>query len=377
MNLARVLWASPCGDKVWAGQIQKKVHHYRYISRLMKYDFQKKSHFLYDYEHADLILSVLVSEVFSLALSGGNDWTLVLHDLKTGKTIKRFDMKYGDLCCLFDLGTVVAVGDYDTMRFLDLQTKEIDHFEVRAGGEYIQCMNLSTGPSDQNHGMTLLVGGAYSNKIVKLRIPQKISRTGKDNVVMPNRPKKTEKFIDKMTHLENENKRLREENQRLKDMLKKEEKEKTDVIFKFEKKSMELSKNLKSQQTINAKLEQDLNQLKNQLTTLKSKKTRSNPAKGLLLIYQALNKNRKIKSDVSSRDSDQFPSHGNPDTQSRLEEVEKRISQRENQIKNLHRQIEHLQDREDEYQTLSEEFDRLDRYHRRINMKNSKVKEIW
>ena len=72
------LSVSSCGDKVWACQIQKKVDN-KYISRLLMYDFQKKSHFLYEYEHQDFIVSVLVSETFGLVMSGGWDETLVLH----------------------------------------------------------------------------------------------------------------------------------------------------------------------------------------------------------------------------------------------------------------------------------------------------------
>ena len=92
MDLVRGLCVSSCCDKVWGGQIQKRVNK-KYISRLMMYDFQKKSHFFYDYQHTDLIVSVLVSETLKLAMSGGYDKTLVLHGLESGKTIKRFDMK--------------------------------------------------------------------------------------------------------------------------------------------------------------------------------------------------------------------------------------------------------------------------------------------
>ena len=255
---------SSCGDKVWAGHIIKKVNK-KYISRLMMYDFQKESHFFYDYEHQDLILSILVSEVFKLAMSGGSDETLVLHDLESGKTIKRFDMKYGSLLCLFDLGTAVAVGDYDIVRILDLEKKEMGQSEVKAGVDWINCMNLSIGGKDRNDGMTLLVGGKDSIKIDKISIPEAIAENGKSILEMRHLLKNTEKFMKKMFDLQKENKQLREENQRFKDQLDKEENGKVYAVVKYQKKIMELSKKVKTQETINEELEEELDLIENQL----------------------------------------------------------------------------------------------------------------
>ena len=193
IGFVKSLSVSSCGDKVWACQIQKKVNK-KYLSRLMMYDFKKKSHFLYDYEHQRLIYSVLVSEEFKLAMSGGWDNTLVLNSLETGKTIKRFDMKYGNLRCLFDLGTAVAFGDLHTVRILDLDTKEMEQFEVKVRGEFITCMNLSTRESDQNDKMALLVGGYNSNKLDKISIPKAIAENGRDILEIQNGTKKTENF---------------------------------------------------------------------------------------------------------------------------------------------------------------------------------------
>ena len=231
------------------------------------YDFKKKSHFLYDYEHQDLIYSVLVSEEFKLAMSGGWDETLMLHGLESGKTIKRFDMKYGSLRCLFDLGTAVAVGDWNSVRLLDLQTRDMKKTEVEAGGYSIYCMNLGIRGSDQKNRLALLVGGQNSNKMDKISILKAIAGYGRNILEMRNRPKNTEKNQIKMTDLKNENKRLRKENQRLKDMLKKEENKKKYAISKFEKKILELSDEVKTQETINAQLQEELNLIENQLTT--------------------------------------------------------------------------------------------------------------
>ena len=216
MDYYKGLSVSSCGDKVWSCQIQKKVEK-RFLSKLMMYDFNKKSHFLYNYEHLDLIGTVLVSEAFGLAVTGGLDQALVLHSLESGIMIKRFDMKYGYLKSVFDLGTAVAFADKDTIRFLDLETKEMNENEVKASEKSIICMNLSMQRGVLSDDMALLVGGALSNKFDKMIIPQTIARLGKQILEIKNRPKNTEIINRKIFQLENENKRLREENQGLKD----------------------------------------------------------------------------------------------------------------------------------------------------------------
>ena len=258
MNFVGGLSVSSCGDKVWGGHIQKKVNN-EYTSRLMMYDFKKKSHFLYEYKHTNLILSVLISEVFNFAMSGGGDYTLVLHGLKNRKMIKIFYMKYGSLRCLFDLGTAVAIGDHDTVRLLDLETRDMKKTEVEAGGYSIFCMNLGIRGSDQKNRLALLVGRQNSNKMDKISIPKAIAGYGKDILEMQNgkkflemrnETKNAENFKRKMFLLENENQGLSEENQRLKDMLKQEENGKVDLISKFEDKIMDLSNEVKTQETI-------------------------------------------------------------------------------------------------------------------------------
>ena len=380
MNLVSGVSVSSCGDKVWACWIRMKIKD-DYISKLMMYDFKKNSHFLYDYEHQDLIVSVLISEAFSLAMSGGLDRTLVLHGLKTGKTIKKIHMRYGYLQCLFDLGSAVAVGDQHTLRFFDLETREMDQYEVRAEGDYILCMNLGVQQSHHNDYMALLLGGIFSNKIDKISIPKAIVENGRDILEMRNQTKNKEKFKRKMIDLENENKRLLKENQLLKQKLMQEKNRKVDLKSKYVKKLMILSNQVKSQKIIKAQLQlqQDLNQLKNELISLKSKKIQSNPAKRHLLIYQVIKKNRDVKgkSNASNNDSDKFSILDNSYTQGRVEELKKRIRQRQAQIENLHREIDDLQNREDHHQILREEFGRLDGYVKRMTRSNTDIQNFW
>ena len=80
----------------------------------MMFDFDAHSEFFYDYQHEHLVQSVLVCEGFNVAMSGGWDWALVLHNLSTGRTIKKLEMKSGPLKCLLGLGRTVAVADSGT-----------------------------------------------------------------------------------------------------------------------------------------------------------------------------------------------------------------------------------------------------------------------
>ena len=295
--------------------------------------------------------------------------------------IKRFNMKYESLRRLFDLGIAVAVGDKDTLRFLDLQTKEMGQFEVKAGGESITCMNLSMGQIDQNNDMVLLVGGAFSNKMDKISIPEAIAGYGKNILKMQNEMKNVENFKRKMIHLKKNNKLLREENHRLKVMLKKKEKGKTDPIAKYEKKIMKFCNEVKTQVAINARLEEDLKKIKNQLTTLKFKKTRRNAVNRNLLIYQVLKNYRQkeieTKSDASSCDSDQSKIQNHLQIKEKVTNLNRTIRNQRDLIHELNQQIFIHQNREDDHQTLREMFDRLDRYLKRMTKKNRKVKEKW
>ena len=378
INFVRGFCVSSCGDKVWAGHIQKKENN-KHILKLMMYDFKKESHFFYDYEHDDSILSVLVSEVFGLAMSGGRDKTLVLHDLETMKMIKIFNMKYGSLRCLFDLGTAVAVGDLDTVRFLDLETREMDQFEVKAEGKFITCMNLSIGGIDQKDKISLLVGRRNSNKIDKISIPKAISENGREILEIKNGMKNAEKFMKKMFDLKNENKKLWEENQRLKDMLKKEEEGKVDLISKFEEKIIDLSNKVKKQETINAQLKEGLQQVKNQLTTIRSK-TRKDAAQTNFLIYHALNKHRrqKINTKIQTQNTNLDDSliQGHPHLPTKVKELKRTVSNQLDQIHALRLETNRLRNMEQDHWKLREDFDRLDGYLKWMTKNNKMVKEI-
>ena len=381
MAFVRGLSVSSCGDKVWACQIQKKVKNNKYISRLMMYDFKKKSYFLYDYEHQDLILSVLVSETFKLAMSGGSDKTLMLHGLESGKTIKRFDMKYGSITCLFDLGTAVAVADEHTVRLLDIETRKMGQFEVKAEGMYINCMNQSFGRIDQNDKMALLVGGALANKIDKINIPKAIKENERDILEIWDETKNMEKFSDKMINLQNENKQLREKNQKLKEKLKQEKKEKINDIVKYRKKFIELSNEVKKKEKKNTTLQEYLQQAKNEITTLKSLITRTCAVKRNLIIQQILQKTRtpnpKDSNDALSRDSDDPFALNKQEMREKISTLQEKIRKQRHQIYDLENENDALQDKRDQNQRLLKNNEKLTERLETFKKTNKDVRAFW
>lgn len=136
----------------------------------MMHDFQRGSVFFYNFEHQDLICSVLINEDYNLVMTGGYDKALVLHDLKTGKTLKRFNMKYWIISCLYTLGSAVAVGNKNFMKLLELETKEmIPNTQVKIEGVIINCINSTI--KDNENNSVLLVGVDNCNKIHKITIP--------------------------------------------------------------------------------------------------------------------------------------------------------------------------------------------------------------
>lgn len=185
MSFAKGLSMSSTGDRVWAGYIQEVVNG-RYKCRLVMLDFDAHSEFFYDYQHEHLVQSVLVCEGFNVAMSGGWDRALVLHNLSTGRTIKKLEMKSGPLKCLLGLGRTVAVADSGTVRFLDLASGEMDqNTEFRTATSGVNCMSLGSSFSRKVQ-LFLLVGGTKHSRIDRITIPKSIAEKVKTILQAPN-----------------------------------------------------------------------------------------------------------------------------------------------------------------------------------------------
>ena len=107
LGLLRGLSVSSSGDRIWGIQtIDKKCGCYKIIA----YNFKSRREFLYDYESQSKLICVLAAEDFDLLMSGGYDLTVVLHNLTTGKVIKKWQINYEFISCFFRVDKVVAVG---------------------------------------------------------------------------------------------------------------------------------------------------------------------------------------------------------------------------------------------------------------------------
>ena len=233
----------------------------------MMHDFQANSDFFFEYQHVHLIVAVSVSETFDVAMSGGWDRTLVLHGLTSRQMIQKFDMKYGNVRCLFNLGTAVGVGDKHTVRFLDLETRQIGDSEVKTGGKWINCMNQAIKDNEGSDEIVLLVGGENSNKIDKITIPREIARPSQTSMLRKLTPEEENKMLRKQLEtMKTKNSTLKIENEKLKSQLEEKQQENTSTIADFEQKILEVSTTLGIQENLNSKLQQDLHQLKDQLT---------------------------------------------------------------------------------------------------------------
>lgn len=212
------LSVSSDGDRVWACHIQQKVKT-KYQSRLISLDFANKSEYLFDHQHQGLIQSVLVSEARNIALTGVQDQTLFLHDLGTRQTIRKFDMKHGSTRCLLDLGTAVALGDEDTLRFLDLEKNEIVCHKAKLDVKCIRSMGVCVNQNGPEAQLVLLAGGRNSNKMTRITIPPSIARAPDYMLQTRERLSSSDKFLGKILLLENQNQQLRKENESLKKQL--------------------------------------------------------------------------------------------------------------------------------------------------------------
>ena len=370
--LAKGLSVSSCGQKVWACQIQQRVKS-KYVSRLAMLDFESDSCFLYDYEHPRLVGSVLVSEAFDVAVSGGKDETLVLHGLRSGKTLKTVDMKHGYLRSLLDLGTAVAVGDEHTLRFLDLETQEMDHLELKAKGDYIKCMGLATG----SHTLALLVGADKSNRVTKLPVPQTIAGLARDILDIRGRPPRTGTFQRKLVLLTTENRRLRQENQALKDQLKQKEQDKKEVTSKFENKILDLSSSLERLEVVHAQLQEDLQRARKQVAVLKSPRTRSDAVKRSLMVCQLLRPNRQVSTEDPGEDSDDPFALNKRELQGRLEILETKTRKQRDRIYDLEVENDSLRDKRNNHQRLLRNYDKLLQRLKAIKKSNREVHGLW
>ena len=150
------------------------------LYKIIKFNFFKKTEFLYDYEHKILPTSVMVSENHNIALSGGYDQKLVLHNLTSGQTIKVFNLK-NNFKSILRLKSIVILGENGCLSFFDLESKEkIEGVKVKTKMEHIICIrsNISALKKLRHKNVFLFLGGIWFKNIIKIRIPIEIYKRG-------------------------------------------------------------------------------------------------------------------------------------------------------------------------------------------------------
>ena len=69
------------------------------------------------------------------------------------------------------LGHIVAVGDYDTVRFIDLiERKEILGVEIKSKRKIVKCLRYKSA-SESDHETILFVGMYASSSVSKVVLP--------------------------------------------------------------------------------------------------------------------------------------------------------------------------------------------------------------
>ena len=137
-------------------------------------DFKNKSELIYDYEHKALTISIIVSENHNIALSGGHDKKVVLHDLNTGKTIKKFSFDNQSIYGFLLLESIVAVGNKKDISFINLANRKKTQLEkIKFSESYIFGLQTNLDKVKANHfeQKFLFVGKSGSNKLEQFFFP--------------------------------------------------------------------------------------------------------------------------------------------------------------------------------------------------------------
>lgn len=109
---------SSCGDRIWGSFVFEFTGN---KSKVIMYDFKRQENLVYDREANFEIVSIAVSEKHNLVMTGCLEEAVVLHDLASGKTLKKIDLKFGGDCLLYILSNIMVVGNGPNVWFVDLE----------------------------------------------------------------------------------------------------------------------------------------------------------------------------------------------------------------------------------------------------------------
>lgn len=153
-------------------------------SRMVKMCFESNEVLEYQYEHEFMGLCTLLAEDLNLAVSGGNDFKVAVHNLRTGDVLNVFDLQVRGIRSLLRLGSVLSVGGANgKIKMLDLMSrKEVPTDQIVVEGE-ITCMSVGRGRSKKSgkKGLFLLVGELNTSNMITVEVPHDIAKNGSGN----------------------------------------------------------------------------------------------------------------------------------------------------------------------------------------------------
>ena len=144
---------------------------------LIKFDFKTRKSIVFSHEHFDFGFCVMLNEKKNLVMSGGNDERVVCYDLDTGYVKKVFNLGIGRIFYLLNIRGITFVYGSKNVKFINqINMKSIETNEITANCSTVNCMSWEIKNS---FDIFLYMGGSYSSKLSRLKIPKEICALSK------------------------------------------------------------------------------------------------------------------------------------------------------------------------------------------------------
>lgn len=165
-------YVSLCGQKVYGFSLPEDRERKYSQCKVLRFDFQTKQKFFYDYEHKDCGYSIEVSEKLNLLMTGANDGRAILHDLVSGKTVKIFELNDKVVYSLKLLGSFAVCGTLGSLTFIDLIAKKtICEKQNSSEREKIECIQTKQSNDLERSDFVLYVGSKNCKDLFEIILP--------------------------------------------------------------------------------------------------------------------------------------------------------------------------------------------------------------
>jgi hypothetical protein len=180
-ELVRSMAVSEDGNFLWGIHITEALK-----STLIRVSFENGEVLTYSHEHKKVAFAVMVSEEFGVAMTGGNDQRVVVHDLWSGLVRRIIQTPKCRVHCLFALGRCAVIVQKKRVRFFDLVEGDYVQDEPTVElKENVKCMQLAVKKSKGEKELVLLLAGK-SPKLKEVKIKPNIRDKSKFVLGTPN-----------------------------------------------------------------------------------------------------------------------------------------------------------------------------------------------